>query len=501
MRQRNSDWVRAIFLILLIAGIVFQSTTIFLPESIHRDEGMDQRYFRDPGFRIPPFFQKEVLSHGPLLKGAFRLSATYHLWPVAITYSIFKPSRIIYRFFMFAFIMLFVFSFYRLMLIWFNREVAYVATIYAVFSSAIADFAVLWHIASITVTYFAIYFLETKRSRRPFLACFLLALSAYEYSPARLVVLGYVITFCLLRWDECKKNPYPYLLFLLLVLPLIVITYFCPQEVPDTFFVSFKDFFEKAKYAFWYRQETGVIHSALGKRVVSPILSIGAAIYVFVALKKIMRTKNIDWKKYYGHVYFSISIALLFIFIYLTPYVQSRLVVWALPAFYAFTALLIYQISRKIYRWKYYTFILAPCLLFYIAAEVPPHIKKITHPTINGFYCYGADKILPYLLKENPEKLFVDSYMSDVLLIYSAGKLNIDKLKYYQLNSTTFPWDIGSTFQGEAYFVFWKDSPQPKKFFEIAQKERWAYTLKKEFDFPRHRSAILIYKVKQVADV
>jgi len=488
---------KKLFIPFLIFGVLFQATMIFLPSSIHRDEGVDQRNLGDRGFNLPPFFQKDIMPHKSILPGRHRYFSTYHLWPVALSYAIFKPARLIYRFFMFAYIMLFIFSFYRLVRIWFNDDLAYVAGIFALFSSAIADFVTLAHTTSIAFPYFAIYLAETKRDRHPYLCAFILALSAYAYPTAMLVIAGYVIAFCISRWDECRARGRPCFFFLALVFPLAVMAYLFPQGIPSTFVVSLRDFLEKAKMAFWYKIETGQINSALGKRVINPVLSIGTGIYLLFLCRRLSGVLRIDRKKYFGHVFL---VTLLFIFlvcIYIIPYLESRLVVWVLPSFFVFTAALLYRLSLMASRSGYQIYFLLPYLFFYIATEVPPHIKKITHPKINVYYTYGADKVIPYLMRENPKKIFVDYYMSNIMRVYSDGKLNIDKLEYNQFNSSTFPWEQGMKFQDEAYFVFWKNSGRLREFSEVCAKRGTRCDLKNEFDFPQHKSGIVIYRVKR----
>ncbi|MDP2940828.1 MAG: hypothetical protein Q8N85_01030 [Candidatus Omnitrophota bacterium] len=486
---------KRLFILFFIFGVLFQGTMIFLPASIHRDEGIDQRYLGVKGFNIPPFFQKDIMPHASMLRGTHRYFTTYHLWPVALSYAILKPARIIYRFFMFAYIMLFVFAFYRLARIWFNDEVAYIAAIFALFSSAIADSVTLAHITGIAFPYFAIYLAETKRQRHPYVCGFILALSAYAYPTARLVIAGYVIAFCVSRWDECRARWLPSCFFIVLLLPLVVMAYLFPQGIPATLLVSFKDFLEKAKMAFWYKIETGDINAPLGQRVINPTLSISTAIYLAFLCKRFLGIAWIGRKKYFGYVFFVTLIAIFIVFIYFIPYLQSRLVVWAMPSFFLLAAALLYKLSLAFKRRKFQFYFLLPCLLFYAGMEVPPHLKKITHPAINGYYAYGADKILPYLLKENPKKIFVDYYMSDILRVYSGGRLNIDQVGYDQFNSATFPWELGTKFEGEGCFVFWKNSSRLSEFLDICAKKSWNYNLKKEFDFPEHKSGIVIYEV------
>jgi len=491
--------VKLIFVGLLMAGVVFQSTIIFLPTSIHRDEAIDERDLGGPGLNIPPFFVKDILTHSTLLPGHFRINTQYHLWPVAVAYSIFGPSRSTYRSFMFIYIMIFILSFYALARIWFGGEIANIALIFALFSSPVADYAVLWHIGGVAFPFFAIYFIETKRHKHPLAASFLLALSAYAYPTAKLVVLGYIITFALLRREECRKYAAAVRIFFLLLVPLFIIMLLCPQEVPGKLVVGIKDFVEMAKYAFWYCQCSGDIHARLGTRVVNGILSISTLVCLFVFVKKFMTTAKIQWEKYFGHVFMCVLILLLFVYIYWMPYLEPRLVVWALTAFWTLTALLLQRIGSRTVKWKYYIFILLPCLGAYIATEVPPHIKKITDPKINGLYTYGALQVIPYLLKENPKKVFVDSFWSDQMLVYSNRKLNIDKIQWNQFNSSTFPWDLNTVFMDKAYFVFRMDNPdnQMNKFFRYARQKHWRYTLKKEFVFPEHNTGVKIYEAQQ----
>ena len=488
---------KKLFIPFLIFGVLFQATMIFLPSSIHRDEGVDQRNLGDRGFNLPPFFQKDIMPHPSILPGRHRYFSTYHLWPVALSYAIFRPVRIIYRFFMFAYIMLFIFAFYRLVRIWFNDDLAYLAGIFALFSSAIADFVILAHIAGIAFPYFAIYLTETKRHRHPYSCAFILALSAYAYPTAMLVVAGYVIAFCVSRRDECRERVLPSVFFLVLVSPLVVMAYLFPQGIPSTFVVSPKDVLEKAKMAFWYKIETADIDSSLGKRVINPILSIGTGIYLLFLCSKLSRVLRIDGKKYFGHVFLVTQLFIFLVCICVIPYLESRLVVWVLPAFFVFTAALLYRLGLLASQSGYQIYFLLPYLFFYIATEVPPHIKKITHPTINGYYAYGADKVIPYLREENPKKIFVDYYMSNIMRVYSGGMLNIDKLDYDQFNSATFPWEQGTKFQDEAYFVFWKNSSRLERFFKYCAKRGTRYDLKNEFDFPQHKSGIVIYRVKR----
>jgi hypothetical protein len=492
--------MKKVLISLIIAGVIFQGTTLFLPAGIHRDVGSDLRLLGNPGLNLP-MFQKCVLVHKPVLKRQnLRYFAVYHLWPVSISFFIFKPSHLIYKFFIFAYIMLFSFSFFRVLQIWFDKELAYIATIFALFSNSIADFFVLWNVGSIAFPFFAIYLLETRRNRRPYLCSFFLALSVYSYYPGKVVVVAYVLAFCVARWQECKKRPLANLFFFILIFPSLALVYFFPQEVPGNFLISFSDFLEKLKMVFYYRVQEKAVNTELGKRMVNPILSIGTAIYLLISSVSFLKKRGhepTDLSKSFGYIFLGILLVIFLPYLYWIPYIRTRLAVWVLPSFFVFTALLIAKVRRYMSRINYVVYIVVPCLLLYVATEVPPHIKKITHPTISGYYCYGLEKIIPYLKQENPKKIFVDGFMSSLLRAYTGGALNIDKVGHNQVNSPTFPWALGTSFEDEAYFVFWNKSAHLKKLLKLCRKNNWECTPKKHFNFPEHKTGIKIYRVRK----
>jgi len=421
---------------LIILGILFQATILFIPAGFNSDAAATSLLAHDIiSQKRWIFFSSSAHTEKSLI---FPISP---ITPLVLIFLIFgfvdwgvRLTIIIYN-------LLSAFFLYKLTGLWFNEKTARISLVLFLFSPWVVEQFNLWVPTAFLFTVMPIYVhqMALKDKRYLPMAYSLLGLSFYFFSTAKIVVSFYLLLYLFFnprRFSE-KSNIVSFVLFILVILPWLLFTFSSSQK---------EIIFRPEPASFSLEFFISLIYLLV---FITPFLLV-AFYHTFDILKRIVLEKKFD----FVNVFLSGWLLSVFFAIYLaTPYLRPRVIYYSAPAFIILSSWVYSRVSRE----NIYT-ALAAFALSGIIIHATLSLDK--HAIMPMGYEYGLDRVTKYLLsRDDVGWIYTDLRMDKQILFYSQRRLPLMETRYPLMDSPTFPWldyrsDVNIS-TGCYYYSFW----------------------------------------------